>query len=94
MFISSWVLPPGVGQYPSHVASALFITGRGTLQKPQLRNKNSCLILAGSILTNRSLYLAHDLVVGNCFPTLIIRNDLRLLVNFLRKRFDIKNESF
>lgn len=39
-------------------------------------------------LTNRSLYLAHDLIVGNCFSTLVVGDDLRLLINFLRKIFN------
>lgn len=51
-------------------------------------SRNSTIV----ILTNCSLYLAQDLVVGNCFPTLIVRNDLRLLINFLRKK--ICNTSF
>ena len=42
-----------------------------------------------SFLTNCSLYLAHDLVVGNCSPTFIVSNDLRLLINSLRKRLTI-----
>lgn len=45
-------------------------------------------------LTNCSLYLAHDLVVGNCSATLIVCNDLRLLINFLRRKFTIHNLSF
>lgn len=35
------------------------------------------------ILTNRSLDLAHNLVVGDCFSTFIVGDDLRLLINFL-----------
>lgn len=38
------------------------------------------------ILTQYSLDLAHNLVVGDCFPTLVVGDDLRLLVNFLSSR--------
>lgn len=68
---------------------------RGTqeLYNRQLRhNKHDRWIQANSILlTNHSLYLAQDLVVGNRFPALVVCNDLRLLINFLRKRFDMNN---
>lgn len=49
----------------------------------------SCKAIANSFLTNGPLYLAHDLVVGNCSPTLVVCNDLRLLINFLKKKKDL-----
>lgn len=90
VFNSSWILPPGVGQYLSHAVSTLFMSEQQ--HKWQLcRHKHALLILASSILlTNRSLYLAHDLIVRNCSPTLVVCNDLRLLINFLWKRFEHK----
>lgn len=88
VFISSWVLPPGVVQYPSHVVSTLFVSDK----KHGLHNCGSIVVIfyifVNSVLTDRSLYLAHDLVVGNCSPGLIVSNDLRLLINFLRKRYE------
>lgn len=41
-------------------------------------------------LTNGSLDFAHDLIVGDRSSSLIVSNDLRLLINFLWKGFEHK----
>lgn len=41
VFISSWVLPPGVGQYPSHAVSALIVRkGSYSVHRSTLGHKN------------------------------------------------------
>lgn len=83
VFNSSWILAPGVGQYLSHAVSTLFMRERE--HKWHLwHHKHALLVLENRILlTNRPLYLAHDLIVRNCSPALVVCNDLRLLINFL-----------
>lgn len=54
--------------------------------RPHFNNTNIIFYITLNILpTNRPLNLSHDLIVGNCFSTLVVCDDLRLLVNFLRK---------
>lgn len=89
MFISSWVLPRGGCQYPSHVVSALFMAKdehRSYMTTHKYTGKDYLEEVANSVFTNCSLDFAHDLVVGNCSPTLVVSNDLRLFINFLRKK--------
>lgn len=94
MFISFWILAPGVGQYLSHAASVLFtVEDKHTGHTAELITTNNIMILLwrlGNTLTNCSLYFPQDLVVGNRSPALVVSNDLRLLINFLRKKKSVQ----